>query len=424
MGQPTFSELVAVGKQAQETAQVEMGFQKSGQPAGKPPRKTPWSIEVVDSTGNVGAYSSLELDAAGYAHVSYYDSTNDDLKYAYQDAGGWHIETVDIQGGGNTSLRLDNQGFAHILYTLGAAIQYAYQDASGWHIESVTASGKSIAMALDGSGAPHVSYIYTITTAPGVVNHYLVHGYRSTAGWNLQVIYTSTSTFFPQSGKFLGSGTSIAVDLDGRPHITYAMGSYTVNNFCGTKLIYSSQGLYTAVFDGTAWRISALDGGNCWCQNFPASETIDQPQDGSIAEGSTAAFPQVSCSRHGDHSSLRLDGSNAIYVSYLSLTSSGAEALKYYSALAKQTVDINSSDLPSLALGPGMLPFISYYDRANQDLRLATYDGAAWIIQVADSLGDTGQYPSLELNAQGYPVISYYDATNGDLKIARYQPLR
>ena len=157
MGQPTFSELVAVGKQAQETAQVEMGFQKSGQPAGKPPRKTPWSIEVVDSTGNVGAYSSLELDAAGYAHVSYYDSTNDDLKYAYQDAGGWHIETVDIQGGGNTSLRLDNQGFAHILYTLGAAIQYAYQDASGWHIESVTASGKSIAMALDGSGAPHVS---------------------------------------------------------------------------------------------------------------------------------------------------------------------------------------------------------------------------------------------------------------------------
>ena len=426
---------------------AEGRLQKTAQAAGKPPRKNPWVFEVVDSTGIVGGYSSLELDAAGYPHVSYYDSTNDDLKYAYQDAGGWHIETVDTQGGGNTSLRLDNQGYAHILYTFGAVVKYAYQDASGWHIESVTASGKSISLALDGFGAPHIAYLYSVATGPGVVNYYLMYGYRSSARWNLQTLEMTTAkvVFYPQNGIFLGMGTSIAVDLNGWPHITYAKGYYTANNFCGPNRIFSSQGLYTAVFNGISWSISALDAGHCWCETFPASETLnqpqdmlipessetsDQPQDMSIPEGSVAALPAVSCTKYGDQSSLRLDGSGSATVSYLATVSHVAttntvtEFLKYYTSLAKQTADANPSRWPSLALGPGGLPFISYYDPTNQDLRLANYDGAAWIIQVVDSLGDTGHTSSLELNAQGYPVISYHDATNGDLKIARYQPLR
>ena len=144
----------------------------------------------------------------------------------------------------------------------------------------------------------------------------------------------------------------------------------------------------------------------------------------SIPEGNAAALPAVSCTKYGDQSSLRLDGSGSATVSYLATTNTASEFLRYYTPMAKQTVDGNQSRWPSLALGPGGLPFISYYDPTNQDLRLANYDGAAWTIQVVDSLGDTGQYPSLELNALGYPVISYHDATNGDLKIARYQPVR
>jgi hypothetical protein len=46
---------------------------------------TGWNIETVDSDGRVGSYTSLALDSGDNPHISYYDATNNDLKYAYGD---------------------------------------------------------------------------------------------------------------------------------------------------------------------------------------------------------------------------------------------------------------------------------------------------------------------------------------------------
>ncbi len=57
-----------------------------------------WSCSVVDSQGNVGLFPSIALDSENKVYVSYYDSTNYDLKYAHFDGTNWRLQTVDYNG--------------------------------------------------------------------------------------------------------------------------------------------------------------------------------------------------------------------------------------------------------------------------------------------------------------------------------------
>jgi hypothetical protein len=132
----------------------------------------------------------------------------------------------------------------------------------------------------------------------------------------------------------------------------------------------------------------------------------------------------------GSFNSLALDSSEAPHISYYDDTN---DALKYAwkndNTWVSKTVDSvgqhelsSGAGATSLELDQANMPYISYYDAANGDLKLARFDGSVWIIQTVDSEGVTGQYSSLALDPMGCPHISYYDATHGDLKYAYIPP--
>ena len=78
-----------------------------------------WTTEVVDSSGDVGRFPSIVLDSSDNAHISYFDETNDDLKYTTNATGLWLTETVDMDGdvGRFTSIVLDSSDNVHISYS-------------------------------------------------------------------------------------------------------------------------------------------------------------------------------------------------------------------------------------------------------------------------------------------------------------------
>jgi hypothetical protein len=60
------------------------------------PYTSDWSITTIDSVGDVGRYSSLVIDPlTGTRHICYYDRTNGNLKYARWEGAGWETAVVD-----------------------------------------------------------------------------------------------------------------------------------------------------------------------------------------------------------------------------------------------------------------------------------------------------------------------------------------
>jgi len=72
----------------------------------------------------------------------------------------------------------------------------------------------------------------------------------------------------------------------------------------------------------------------------------------------------------------------------------------------------------SITINAGNHPSISYYDNTNDNLKVATFNGSSWDIQVVAETGDQGRYTSYVIDSDNKPNLIYYDATLGKLKYA------
>ena len=189
-----------------------------------------------DRSRRVGEYSSLALDINDNPRISYYDETNQNLKYAVLEGSRWNITTVDglKKGEGQnknhwdgdyhrnydrsnkvgkySSLALDINGNPRISYydESNKDLKYAALDGSLWVITTVDSTkrvGEYTSLKLDANGSPRISY-YDESNRDlkfAALN-------RATSKWVTETV--------DSSGK-VGSFTSLVLDSQGRPGISY-----------------------------------------------------------------------------------------------------------------------------------------------------------------------------------------------------------
>ena len=178
---------------------------------------------IIDSTGNVGLTTSIAFDSNGHKHISYYDTTNDDLKYATDKTGSWVTVSVDTTGfvGIYASIAIDSSDAVHISYrdTTNGDLKYATcssgcTSASNWDIVSVDTTGyvgTYTSIAIDSNDAVHISYRDTI--AVGDLKYTTCSsGCTTASNWDIVSVDTTGN---------VGAYTSIAIDSNDAVHISY-----------------------------------------------------------------------------------------------------------------------------------------------------------------------------------------------------------
>jgi hypothetical protein len=435
-----------------------------------------WFHETVDTSGATGFYTSLALGSMDYPRISYYTLDGGTLRYAYKDASGWHLETVDSNlgaMGGHTSLALDSAGRPHISYydATNYDLKYAWYDGSAWHTEAVDGATSSVgqysSLAVDSNDRPRISY-YDAT------NQDLKYAWYDGSAWHTETV---------DSGGSVGTFTSLALGAGDAPQISYhkSDGTYLRHAWYDgswhSELVDASSdtGYYTSLvlgvgdlgrisyldlagqriryarYNGAQWNMETADSGSAFLgwntslATYPGGYRYISYFDSThsklkfayrdydpVSQSWIWEIVEVDDAGSAD-TSLALDSNGRPHISYVDETESDL-LYTFYVGFGGNCGPSNSWRCLVADAGPNQvgwyssidldsadLPHFSYYDATAGDLKYTYWDGTTWHPATVDSGGDVGKYTALKVDAGGNPHISYYDATNGHLKYAHLE---
>lgn len=168
----------------------------------------------------------MELDSNGYIHISYYDSINEDLKYATNKSGSWVVIVLDAfdNAGNYSSIEVDSADNIHIAYiarisgTSDDEVRYINNIGGSWNSPEVVEAIKIANytdLDVDSNGNIYLCYQYTSDE------------YNSTLGsrdtgmryvTNKSGVWEHHSLRIKYSRDTIGYWATLEVDSDGTVH--------------------------------------------------------------------------------------------------------------------------------------------------------------------------------------------------------------
>lgn len=177
-----------------------------------------WSVSTIDNTDEVGWYSSIAIDSNNKVHISYYDGTNYTLKYATNYSGSWASYIIDNTGsymwdqrlGVKSSIAISSGNKVHISYydLTNQDLKYATNTSGSWVTTTIDSTGdegfyNSISIA--SQDKVHISYV-------DVSLGYLKYVTNTSGIWETYTIDNN-----------IGDGwTSLSIDSNNKAHISYS----------------------------------------------------------------------------------------------------------------------------------------------------------------------------------------------------------
>ena len=367
-----------------------------------------WSVQAVEAPKLFKEMTdrSLAVDGNGRPHIAY---GGDHLYYAYYEGSKWVRETVDASPGvgahASIAVTGTNPVTVHIAYydALNEDLKYARKGADGrWQITTVdTAGGKYTSIALDGNGRPHISY-----AAIGD----LKYAYWDGSQWVRETVNDDWAQY-----------TSLALTTNGAPQIAYydwfdeqlkyvqkAAGSWTVPD------VLDKAGQYVSL---------ALNKSNVPYISYLGEDAFGSPELKHAYYSTTwnQWITETVTAGYTPWTSIAMDGSDSPHISYNdSLDHAYIDGTGTWN-----TERVDSSPgaglYTSIAIAPSaaITLHVSYYDQNTGNLMYAYLGAGGWVTQTVDSgSADVGRSASIALDANDVPHISYLDRSANNLRYA------
>lgn len=193
-----------------------------------------WSVETVETIPST-EHLALELDAAGHPHMTYGLS---ELRYTYKKNGLWVFQSVAMSAQGNDigalALALGRGGEAVISFYETGVLRLARRHGEAWEVSKVAdimGVLEHTGLALDAAGNPQLAYCGALER--------LQYARWTGAAWDIQPVGSAQELEGCE-------GVALALELLGRPHLSYVLYNHPVASQKYARLMYATS-------NGAAW---------------------------------------------------------------------------------------------------------------------------------------------------------------------------